>query len=837
MADYERIDEKMKRRIYTAIIFILLSVFCITSIASADLLYTRQDQSYSNTALGIIQGDGAPVNPLVSNMGGNQGQGIYQFTDANGESRVAISLYTMGGASDVINIYNPDAAPNWGGESAWNAPTEVTTSLLNIRRIVSSGPYLYGVSYDNYSVNRMSVSSNGYTEDKSCEYTEAGKETHGEALVAYDGNLYAIFSISSGNVWAGGAYTANKLIKFDEELNRVQIVEMKGKNLDGGAAGAYSQSGNKLYVATLGGVQQFDTKWNPESSIEIVNLEDMTITQPVTAQAVNSKDPTFKHMFKAVVIAGDKVYIQATRWASEDEYKPGYSVRIYETTESALASGDLGKVIKEFTGDNGWSSAMLYDAENEALWCGIGYDLWRYDGSVWKQYDQNALGGIISAFATIIKEPSWANFADTSWYDGEDAVSGSSSDPYVITTAEQLAGLAQLLKNNESTFEGSYFVLDSDIDLLNREWLPIGRFMTNTDNYGFAGDFDGRGHSITGLHVSKVSNVSGETDMMTECPALFGYLAPKGSIRNLYAEGVVKGNKAQGASILVTWNTGTIDNCVVSGDVTAEGSVNPKRSYAGGISGVANGGVISNCVSYGSYTAETGWSYSGGFVGYASQATKSTFLNCVGLAEKAKAGISQGMIGANAENCYYLKGDGSDEKPTMPGTARDAISISSESEAPVSAVLLDSESLRKAGTVGEDYTVRLAAYPRLSPTDGVQCAWSFDGDVQVISIDGLSATVNSSSSGEKYFTVSITGINGIDADDTENAITLRGKIQINEKPPVVDPDPEPPVVDPDPEPAPEPVPSHGGGGGCNGGFGALALIAIVFIPMARRMKK
>lgn len=827
----------MKRRIYTAIIFILLSVFCITSIASADLLYTRQDQSYSNTALGIIQGDGAPVNPLVSNMGGNQGQGIYQFTDANGESRVAISLYTMGGASDVINIYNPDAAPNWGGESAWNAPTEVTTSLLNIRRVVSSGPYLYGVSYDNYSVNRMSVSSNGYTEDKSCEYTEAGKETHGEALVAYDGNLYAIFSISSGNVWAGGAYTANKLIKFDEELNRVQIVEMKGKNLDGGAAGAYSQSGNKLYVATLGGVQQFDTKWNPESSIEIVNLEDMTITQPVTAQAVNSKDPTFKHMFKAVVIAGDKVYIQATRWASEDEYKPGYSVRIYETTESALASGDLGKVIKEFTGDNGWSSAMLYDAENEALWCGIGYDLWRYDGSVWKQYDQNALGGIISAFATIIKEPSWANFADTSWYDGEDAVSGSSSDPYVITTAEQLAGLAQLLKNNESTFEGSYFVLDSDIDLLNREWLPIGRFMTNTDNYGFAGDFDGRGHSITGLHVSKVSNVSGETDMMTECPALFGYLAPKGSIRNLYAEGVVKGNKAQGASILVTWNTGTIDNCVVSGDVTAEGSVNPKRSYAGGISGVANGGVISNCVSYGSYTAETGWGYSGGFVGYASQATKSTFLNCVGLAEKAKAGISQGMIGANAENCYYLKGDGSDEKPTMPGTARDAISISSESEAPVSAVLLDSESLRKAGTVGEDYTVRLAAYPRLSPTDGVQCAWSFDGDVQVISIDGLSATVNSSSSGEKYFTVSITGINGIDADDTENAITLRGKIQINEKPPVVDPDPEPPVVDPDPEPAPEPVPSHGGGGGCNGGFGALALIAIVFIPMARRMKK
>lgn len=816
----------MKRRIYAAFIFMLLAAFCIASSASADLLYTRQDQDYANTALGIIQGDGAPVSPLVSNMGGNQGQGIYQFTDANGESRVAVSLYTSGGASDVINIYNPDASSNWAEASAWNAPVEATTSLLNIRRIVSSGSYLYGISYDNNSVNRMAASGDRYAEDKTDSYTEEGKDTHGEALVAYNRNLYAIFSVASGNVWTNnGTYLANKLVKFDEELNRVQTVEMKGKNLDGGAAGAYTLSGNKLYVATLGGVQQFNTNWNPESSIEIVNLDDMTITQPVTAKAVNSKDPTFKHMFKAVVTAGDKVYVQATRWASEGEYKPGYSVRIYETTENALASGDLGKLIKEFTGDNGWSSAMLYDEENKAIWCGIGYDLWRYDGSAWKQYDQNALGGRISAFAAVTKEPSWANFADTSWYDGENAASGSSSDPYVITTAEQLAGLAQLLKNNESTFEGSYFVLDSDIDLQNREWLPIGRFLNNFNNYGFAGDFDGRGHSIKGLLVTKVSNVLGETDMRTECPALFGYLASKGSIRNLYVEGVVKGNKAQGASVLVTWNTGTIDNCVVSGDVTAEGSY---RSYAGGISGVANGGVISNCVSYGRYiTVPTGiMRYAAGFVGYASQAANSTFLNCVGLAEKANAGISQGMIGATAENCYYLQGDGSDGRPTSPGTASAAIGISSELDAPVSSVLLDSESLKKAGTIGEDYVVRLAAYPRLSRTDGVLCAWSFDGDVQVVSTDGLTATINASTAGEKYFTATITGINGIEAEDTENAIVLRGKVQINEKAPVVDPDPTP-------------APSHGGGGGgCNGGFGALALLSLVFVPFAaKRVKK
>ena len=60
---------------------------------------------------------------------------------------------------------------------------------------------------------------------------------------------------------------------------------------------------------------------------------------------------------------------------------------------------------------------------------------------------------------------------------------------------------------------------------------------------------------------------------------------------------------------------------------------------------------------------------------------------------------------------------------------------------------------------------------------------------------------------------------------------LRGKVQINEKAPVVDPDPS----DPDPTPAP----SHGGGGGgCNGGFGALALLSLVFVPFAaKRVKK
>ena len=73
----------------------LLLALCLLAIslpARADLLFTRQDNSYANTALGIIQGSGVPVSPLVSNMGGNAGQGIYPFKNADGYFRVAVTL-------------------------------------------------------------------------------------------------------------------------------------------------------------------------------------------------------------------------------------------------------------------------------------------------------------------------------------------------------------------------------------------------------------------------------------------------------------------------------------------------------------------------------------------------------------------------------------------------------------------------------------------------------------------------------------------------------------------------------------------------------------------------
>ncbi|MGN0881357.1 Synerg-CTERM sorting domain-containing protein [Cloacibacillus porcorum] len=370
--------------------------------ASADLLYTRQDQSYSNTALGIIQGANDPVSPLVSNIGGNMGQGLYPFLNNNGKFRVAVSLYTIN-AKDVINIYNPGTQATWGNKGSWTWPLkEVTTTLSNIRGMTSTGDYLYGVAYDVPVVNRVTTANDSFAEDKVYTFVPDGQaDAHGEGLTAYGGDIFAIFSQVEGDPWTDGVYLPNKLVKFDSELNAVASMDMKGKNLDGSSPGSYVRSGKNLYVATLGGVQPFGDGWNPESCIEIVNLNTMEVSQAVSADTVSKSDPTFKHMFTALAVCGEKVYVQATRWTSVDPYTPGYNIRIYETSKDELAKGNIGTLIKTFAGEYGWRCALVYDDVTGYLWSGTGYSICRYDGSEWKEFNENSLGGIISAYVPM----------------------------------------------------------------------------------------------------------------------------------------------------------------------------------------------------------------------------------------------------------------------------------------------------------------------------------------------------------------------------------------------------------------------------------------------------
>lgn len=123
--------------------------------------------------------------------------------------------------------------------------------------------------------------------------------------------------------------------------------------------------------------------------------------------------------------------------------------------------------------------------------------------------------GVLSPFQKAPAEAAevsvWHGAVDTSWY------RNTSAKEYKIRTAEELAGLANIVNGGES-FEGKIIYLEKDIVLNegdattwgktapSNEWTPIG-----TNGKFFKGVFDGRGHTVSGMYVSYTKE-SGSND-------------------------------------------------------------------------------------------------------------------------------------------------------------------------------------------------------------------------------------------------------------------------------------------------------------------------------------
>ncbi len=86
----------------------------------------------------------------------------------------------------------------------------------------------------------------------------------------------------------------------------------------------------------------------------------------------------------------------------------------------------------------------------------------------------------------------WNGSVATSFGGGK----GTAADPYLITSGAQLAYLAKSV-NSGNTYAGKYFSLTADLNLLGREFTPIGTY-----DKPFSGIFDGGGHTVSGLNIS-----------------------------------------------------------------------------------------------------------------------------------------------------------------------------------------------------------------------------------------------------------------------------------------------------------------------------------------------
>lgn len=263
---------------------------------------------------------------------------------------------------------------------------------------------------------------------------------------------------------------------------------------------------------------------------------------------------------------------------------------------------------------------------------------------------------------------------------------------YEISNAGQLFWFADMINTEQP--ERAVGTLNKDIDLENREWIPIKNFN---------GTFDGQGHTITGL------NITYSTDNM----GLFG--KAQGEIRNLYVEGNIQISNSvsyvgaaaaqfTAGSITNVFSSVNISNIAntsvkhvggVVGDVSGEvsvkqcvysGNIDLKNSTdcIGGVVGYAHGKVtIKDCANVGTVTSDTDGAYIGGILGYINDSDFCGIYNsynygtvsCAGNQQNAGAIVGLDKTGITVDNCYYLdtscqnggKGTAADEKAFSSG--------------------------------------------------------------------------------------------------------------------------------------------------------------------------
>lgn len=205
--------------------------------------------------------------------------------------------------------------------------------------------------------------------------------------------------------------------------------------------------------------------------------------------------------------------------------------------------------------------------------------------------------------------------------------SGTSNDPYMISTADDLDQFRNIVN---SWYQQAWGVLTQDIDLsqltdeTEREnWTPIGN---NTDKY--TGTFDGAGYEIRNLKINRSDE---------DYVGLFGYLGSRGVIKNLSVSGTVIGGRYTGG--IVGCNDGTVANCTNEGAVTSD----TYYSYVGGIVG-DNSGAVTNCSNSGTVTG-TKSRYAGGVVGF----NNGTVTNCCNSRTVTGDNNVGGIVGDNGD--------------------------------------------------------------------------------------------------------------------------------------------------------------------------------------------
>lgn len=225
------------------------------------------------------------------------------------------------------------------------------------------------------------------------------------------------------------------------------------------------------------------------------------------------------------------------------------------------------------------------------------------------------------------------------------AGNGASGTPYQIADVYGLQGVGSTGLLSQS------FVLSADIDAAaTSNWNsgagfnPIGSDLSN-----FLGNFDGGGHTISGLAVTNPGRAG-----------LFGVIGNGAGVRNLTVGGSVNGVVA---GLLAAYNLGTVSEVKTFGTVLNAGNPNAGFAYLGGLVGSNQGnGTILNSSSSASVTNYQANTNAGGLVGASENPTASisgSFATGTVTSTTATNTTTAGLVAVNSGTITgsYATGD------------------------------------------------------------------------------------------------------------------------------------------------------------------------------------
>lgn len=229
--------------------------------------------------------------------------------------------------------------------------------------------------------------------------------------------------------------------------------------------------------------------------------------------------------------------------------------------------------------------------------------------------------------------------------------SGTESDPYLITNAEELKAMRDLVNSTHfnPTYGHAYYIQTEDITLQQNEpWTPIGLGYDDENgqigmgayNYQsrmFYGVYDGNQHTIYNLIANKNYKYSG----------MFGYVrGEQAVIKNLAVEGLIYTKESSSGGGCAGGIAGglhygaTIENCAFIGNITGNTS-------AGGITGtIWMGGTIKNCYHLGECYSNDATGGISGVVQFGNATTvKALIENCYHADGTMNSTNSGGIVG------------------------------------------------------------------------------------------------------------------------------------------------------------------------------------------------